>query len=246
MKPFPWVTAHTGCMGMPEHSEESLHAALALGADIYEDDIRVTRDGMLVLAHDDEVVLADGNHGSISSLTLDELNAGLLQPIPLLEPMLRQIGAAGKTMNLDIKMPASLEPVFQMLTRLQMTDQAFLSGCEYEVAMEANRYGNNVPKLLNVNVDSFRTLDYAEAVKQACHEARSADCFGLNMPYVLIRPELMETAEREQLKVYAWTVTDASDMARLAGLGVASITTRNVAGLMAVKAQWNEAKEKRD
>lgn len=42
MNSFPLITAHTGSMGYPDHSFESLQASLTLGIDIYEDDIRIT------------------------------------------------------------------------------------------------------------------------------------------------------------------------------------------------------------
>ncbi|MCM3702439.1 glycerophosphodiester phosphodiesterase [Paenibacillus macerans] len=239
MKRFPLVTAHTGCMGNKEHSLESLHSALALGADIYEDDIRVTRDGELVLSHDDEVLLADGRQGRIADMTLAELHESLAEPLTDLETVLRMVKAAGKTMNLDIKTAASLEPVFALIARLDMAGQVFLSGCEYPAAIEADRYGRHINKLLNVDINSFQRMKYADAAQKACVEGRETGCFGLNVPYQLVRPELLEIAERESLAVYVWTVSDAADMRRMADMGVASITTRELAKLMTVKAEWN-------
>ncbi len=239
MKRFPLVTAHTGCMGNKEHSLESLHSALALGADIYEDDIRVTRDGELVLSHDDEVHLADGRQGRIADMTLAELHESLAEPLTDLETVLRVVKAAGKTMNLDIKTSASLEPAFALIARLDMAKQVFLSGCEYPVAAEADRHGRHISKLLNVDAGSFQRMKYADAAEKACAEGRETGCFGLNVPHQLVRPELLEIAERESLAVYVWTVSDAADMRRMAEMGVASITTREVAKLMAVKAEWN-------
>ncbi|MDU2243659.1 MAG: glycerophosphodiester phosphodiesterase family protein, partial [Paenibacillus sp.] len=139
MKQFPLMTAHTGCMGHPDHSLASLHAALALGADVYEDDIRATRDGRLVLAHDDEVRLADGRQTRLSDLTLEELDEQSIEERLSLESVLRSIKEAGRTMNLDIKSAACLEPAAAMLLKMEMTNQAFFSGCEYPVALEADR-----------------------------------------------------------------------------------------------------------
>ncbi|MDU2243497.1 MAG: glycerophosphodiester phosphodiesterase, partial [Paenibacillus sp.] len=77
------------------------------------------------------------------------------------------------------------------------------------------------------------------AVARACDEGRASRCFGLNVPYQLVRPELVDAAKQAGLAVYVWTVSEPEDMRRMAGLGVDSITTRNVAELLAVK---NEAK----
>jgi len=237
MKQFPLVTAHTGCMGHPDHSLASLRAALAIGADVYEDDIRVTRDGGLVLAHDDEVALAEGRTGRLSDMTLAELDEQTVEDRLPLASVLRWIKETGKTMNLDIKSAACLEPLAEMLTRMEMADQAFFSGCEYPVALEADRSARQFRKLLNVNIDSFLTSPYAEAVDRACDEGRAARCFGLNVPYQLIRPEFMDAAKRAGLAVFVWTVSDPSEMRRMASMGVDSITTRDVAALLAVKAE---------
>ncbi|WP_172255823.1 glycerophosphodiester phosphodiesterase [Saccharibacillus deserti] len=246
MKSFPLITAHTGCMGYPAHSLESLCAALKLGVDVYEDDIRVTGDGALVLAHDDEVPLKGGRRGSLAELTLDELEADSPTPILLLADVLAWVRTAGKVMNLDIKTDGALEPVFALVKQMEMEDRVFLSGCEYDRAIRANRIGPKLRRLLNVNVDSFRSLRYEDAVRQACREARAAGCFGLNVPYQAVQPELLDTARSEGLDVYVWTVAEAEDMRRLAQWGVDSITTRDPEKLIAVRGESETAEAEAD
>ncbi|QDH20388.1 glycerophosphodiester phosphodiesterase [Saccharibacillus brassicae] len=235
MNRFPLITAHTGCMGYLAHSLESLCAALKLGVDVYEDDIRVTVDGVPVLAHDDEVKLSRGRRGSLKELTLEELEADSAAPILLLADVLSWIRTTGKRMNLDIKTADALEPVSVLVKQMKMDDRVFLSGCEYDWAVRANRIGPYLRKLLNVNVDSFRSLSYEDAVSQACEEARTAGCFGLNVPYQAVRPQLLAAARQQSLDVFAWTVAEADDMRRLAQWGVHSITTLDPAKLIAVR-----------
>lgn len=235
MNQFPLITAHTGCMGYSAHSLESLCAALKLGVNIYEDDIRVTVDNVPVLAHDDEVALSRGRRGSLKALTLEELESDSASQVLLLADVLNWIRTAGKMMNLDIKTDDSLAPVFALVKQMGMNDRVFLSGCEYDRALQANRLGPHLKKLLNVNVDSFRSLSYEDAVRQACEEARTAGCFGLNVPHQAVQPYLLEAARRESLDVYVWTVEEAEDMWRMARWGVYSITTRNPAKLIAVR-----------
>lgn len=246
MNKFPLITAHTGCMGHPDHSFESLQAALTLGVDIYEDDIRSTRDHVPVLAHDDNITLADGSCGSLAEMTLKELNTARLSPIPTLQDVLEQIRAAGKVMNLDIKTDSALEPVSALVNRMGMAEMVFLSGCDYGSAVKASRYAPSIRRLLNVNKQSFGSLSYDEAVFQACADAREAGCFGINVPYQVVQPELMEAVQRRGLAIYVWTVSEVDDMRRLAQLGVDSITTRDPAKLIAVREETDFAKENRD
>ncbi|NGZ76888.1 glycerophosphodiester phosphodiesterase [Saccharibacillus alkalitolerans] len=246
MREFPLITAHTGCMGHPAHSLESLCAALKLGCDVYEDDIRVTRDGVPVLAHDDEMPLAGGRRGSLAEMTLEELNDASTAPVLELADMLGWIRTAGRVMNLDIKSDEALEPAFSLVKRLEMTERVFLSGCGYGRALLAERSGISLRKLLNVDIDSFLHSSYGEAVRQACEEGRSAGCFGLNVPYQAVRPELLDAARRNGLAVYVWTVAEAGDMRRMAEWGVDSITTRDPALLLSVREEMTKAEESMD
>ncbi|TDQ41175.1 glycerophosphodiester phosphodiesterase [Aureibacillus halotolerans] len=255
---FPLITAHTGCMGYPEHSLESVQAAMSLGADVYEDDIRATCDGVAVLAHDNEVRLADGQNINIATMSTRELDEAILQadpsladsplePFPRAEALMRVVKNARAKMNLDIKTDASLKPVFDLIVKLGMQEHAFLSGCGYETAAEAlrlqNRLGLVIHKLLNVDASSFKRMNYDEAVAMACEHALETKCFGLNAPYHLVQPVFLEEAAAHGLDVYVWTLEKASDMRKMAEMGVASITTRDPATLIAVKNEWETARD---
>lgn len=187
MAQFPLITAHTGCMGTPDNSLASAQTALSLGADIIEDDIRVTRDGVLVLSHDDHVPCTDGQTGSLSSLTLQQLNDRAAEPVVLLETVLQLLlSHPGKRMNLDLKTDACIAPVADLVHKLNAAEHVFLTGCPYSRALQAAQQAPSLKKLLNINTDRFLSGDYLSGVKQACEEAAHAGCFGLNVPYQLI------------------------------------------------------------
>ncbi|WP_434751076.1 glycerophosphodiester phosphodiesterase [Paenibacillus amylolyticus] len=245
MSRFPLITAHTGSMGHPDHSFESLQASLGLGVDIYEDDIRITRDGIPVLAHDDEVELEGGRRGCLEKLTLNELNAKRLTPFTTLQEMLLQIHEAGKIMNLDIKTDHALEPVSTLIEQMHMREHVLLSGCAYETAKKAARYAPHIRRLLNVNLKHLGRIRYADAINQMCKEAKDTGCFGLNLPFQILQEDFTNIVHSNGLDVYVWTVMEAEDMHRLARWGVDSITTRDPLKLTAVREEMNRAEEKR-
>jgi glycerophosphoryl diester phosphodiesterase len=236
---FPLITAHTGCEGNLDNSVESVRAGLELGADIIEDDIRMTRDGILVLSHEDRIRLNNASEASLSAMTLRELTESLASPLVELEPVLGLIKAKGKVMNLDLKSNACIEPLSQLIGKLDMYQHAFLTGCEYKRAQAAKRHAPRLPRLLNVDIPSFSGSDYMAAARQACEEALDAGCFGLNVPYPLVTPEFLQLASGFKLPFYIWTVNEAVLMKRYVEMGVRSITTRDVAALQAVKQNWS-------
>lgn len=239
MNDFPLITAHTGCMGTPDNSAESARMGIAHGADIVEDDIRATRDGTLVLSHDDGVTFADGTEGSISGMTLAELNARLDKPLQLLEPVLKSVADAGRRMNLDVKADDSVGPLSDLIDKLGFFDRVFLTGCEFPRAIAVSAYNPRLRKLLNVDIRAFVGTPYRDAVSKMCEQSLGAGCFGLNLPYRIVQPSLLEAARDAGLEVYVWTLDEEPQMRTFAGMGVHSITTRKVDVLTRLKRNWS-------
>ncbi len=70
------VVAHRACWRQaPENSVEAIEACVLSGIDMVEIDVRRTRDGHLVLMHDDTVDRTTNGAGSVSELTLAEVSA---------------------------------------------------------------------------------------------------------------------------------------------------------------------------
>ncbi|WP_336773268.1 glycerophosphodiester phosphodiesterase [Paenibacillus sp. MMO-58] len=239
---FPLITAHAGSMNTEAHTLQSVQVGLALGADVVEEDIRVTRDGIPVLAHDDEWLTVERFHGNIAQMTYAELAASHAElekdKVPQLlklEDILPLVKASGTIINLDLKVDAAIEPAAALVRKFALTQQAFFSGLELERALLAERLQPEMSKLLNVNVELFKTMPYREAMLQTCADAREASCMGINIYHGILRQELVEYAAGQGLPVYAWTVEDEALMRQYAEWGVHSITTRNVSLLMQVK-----------
>lgn len=242
---FPLITAHTGCMGEPDNTAGSALAGIALGADIVEDDIRVTRDGVPVLFHDEFVSLKDGKRLGISSSTYEELcqleiipahaRSSMTIRLVTLDELLAIVRDAGCRVNLDIKVNDVIAPAAAAVRKYGLEERAFLSGCGANRALLAEAEASWLPRLLNADAELFLSLAYSEAVKQTVDAAMAASCFGINIHHRLIREELLASAGDCGLLIYAWTVDEPDLMAALAAMGVRSITTRRVDLAMGLK-----------
>jgi len=82
-------------MGLePENTLRSFRRAVALGADAVELDLRVSRDGHLVILHDADVDRTTDGDGPVSEMSLAELrqlDAGLGERIPTFTEVLDEI-----------------------------------------------------------------------------------------------------------------------------------------------------------
>jgi glycerophosphoryl diester phosphodiesterase len=127
------VLAHRGASAYaPENTIAAFDLALDMGADALETDVRVTRDGVLVLCHDAPVDRISDGQGQVAALTLDELKrldfgvrfapefAG--QRILTVAEFLERYGAR-LPLALEIKADHVVKPLYAMVRRMGLTDQ---------------------------------------------------------------------------------------------------------------------------
>lgn len=102
-----YVAAHRGWKAKyPENTLEAFRAALTLDVDQLETDVRVTRDGELVLIHDATVDRTTNGSGNVNDLTLaqlKELDAGDGARIPTLVEFMELV-KDHPTITLDIEL----------------------------------------------------------------------------------------------------------------------------------------------
>ena len=78
-----FVAAHRlGTAFAPENTRSALRAAILLGVDVGETDVRLTKDGRVVLVHDGTIDRTLEGTGDVSALTLSELQALAVRPDP--------------------------------------------------------------------------------------------------------------------------------------------------------------------
>ncbi len=71
-----YVAAHRGwSANYPENTTEAFRAAIELGVDQIETDVRITKDGELVLIHDETVNRTTNGEGKVCEMTLSQLKA---------------------------------------------------------------------------------------------------------------------------------------------------------------------------
>jgi glycerophosphoryl diester phosphodiesterase len=71
--PHPLNIAHRGGMGLaPENTINAFEKAVSHGSEIFELDVHATRDGEIVVIHDDTVDRTTNGSGRVNDLTLAE------------------------------------------------------------------------------------------------------------------------------------------------------------------------------
>ena len=220
------IHAHRGVSTRaPENSLAAAREAIAAGADYIETDVQLSKDDVLIIAHDSDFSRLGGVAKKVWDLTYDEIRAipigGHSAPefrnetSPTLDALLAEAKGRVK-LNIELKYYGSNQPglaqkVVEAVLRHGMLDQVVIQCLEYEPLLEVHRLAPNVPigYLLSFNAREPSRLDVNFlSVQQSRLDQRFIRC-----------------AHRRGQQVYAWTVDVPSDMERLFDLGIDGIIT---------------------
>jgi len=220
------VIAHRGASRVaPENTLAALKRAIEYGADYAECDVFQTKDGEIVLFHDEELERTTGKEGMIWDYTLAELKemeAGSWfkeefrgEPIPTLREAIRLV--KGK-MKLDIEIKVSgedegiTEKVVDIIRSEDVGNACMVTSFEKQ-AIE--RVKEIAPDLVTGFIFD---------------EEHPPDIFDGNWDYVCSKRNIVDEAfvrkaKKRGKKVLVWTVDYPAEMKKLIALGVDGIIT---------------------
>mgnify|MGYP001028452862 FL=1 len=223
----PLVCAHRGRSGIfPENTLPAYEAAIELGADFIELDVRRTADGEIICLHDPTVDRTTDGAGELSSLTLAQvqaLDAGSWKGaehagarIPLLREVLEQI-APHMVIHIEIKQRGIAEQVVEIVRE---------TGALRRVA------------IISFDFDDLRTAKAAEPAaacglitskpKEEGPEgelaliASALECGAnfISCGHRAITPTLVRECHLVGLSLIAWTMDTPEDLRPMVDLGV--------------------------
>ncbi|AWZ07017.1 MULTISPECIES: glycerophosphodiester phosphodiesterase family protein [unclassified Streptomyces] len=191
---------HRGVMGVePENTLRSFVRAERSGMDVVALDLRLSKDGALVVLHDAEVDRTTDGSGAVADLTLAELrglDAGDGQQVPLLEEVLDAVRAPLRVQVHDLSAVGAFS---ELLLRRDLTGRVEVASFSDEVLAEAARL---VPGVRTVLYANQGTADAEAAVARAV--AAGAETIALNIQHLTLHT--VEAAHAAGLLVTGWTV----------------------------------------
>ncbi len=206
----PLRLAHRGdWRRAPENTIEALLAALEVpGCDGVEFDVRASRDGLLVLLHDDTLTRVQRQPHRVRELTAAELAQ---HGIPELAAVLRALPSSA-FLDVELKGDDHGGPTAAVLraARGDAPDNAVVCSFEHQTLAMMARHLPRWPRWLGA-------MDLSGATVAAAVEL---GCAGVSVDWRSITPATMASARAAGLDVAAWTVRRRATFDRLARLGV--------------------------
>lgn len=216
------VIGHRGAAGLkPENTIASLRAGMDANADVIEFDVRLTKDNVLILAHDFHTLRSHKKPYLISTSTLNELRkraAGTDQPIVTLEEALRE--CFGKVMlSIELKHKgcgaAALAVLKKFIKKESDWDLFFFSSFS---PRELRRVRKITPKAHLALLQSFNPFLFIAFYRQL-----KLDAVGFHRLY--IQDFALQIAKKADLLTYAYTVNRPAAAKRLAEQGIDAVVT---------------------
>lgn len=222
----PLVIAHRGASAYrPENTLPAFELAIAQGADMIEIDLHATRDGAIVVTHDEEL-LGLGGVGEIAAASLEEirsLDAGDGEVVPTLDEVLDAFGER-IAFNLEIKRGtrsdyAGLEEAALFEVRQRGLLDRTLFSSFYDTVL--GRLRAQCPEARLALLVSRRFPH------GALERARALGAEAFNPEATLADAPLVEAAHGAGLAVYVFTVDAEDAMRRFLELGVDGLFTNH-------------------
>ena len=226
------IYAHRGASGYaPENTLRAFALAADMGADGVELDVQISKDGRLVVFHDDELSRLTGFTGSVADYTYAELcrmpvihavDATERDVAPLLEDVLALLHERGLSVNIELKnsraaFSALEEKTLEAVEKAGMREKTIYSSFNHYVLM----------KLREVDPKAKIGLLYSEAMVDPWVYANYLHADAIHPHYLaaLGCPGLIEGCKKAGVEIHPWTCNDEQVVCDLASAGIEAVIT---------------------
>jgi glycerophosphoryl diester phosphodiesterase len=238
--PRPLVFAHRGGARLwPENTVPAFRGAAGLGCTHIETDVHVTRDGHLVIFHDERLERTTNGYGRLRDFSLAELEKldagywfspdGRSRPwrgkgvrIPTLEEVL---GLDDRLrFNIEMKQRGVDLPrrLWELVESRDLHDRVLIASAEDALGLELRRLARG---RVATSASAREVLALWAALRARLGRFVQVGYDALQVPPAyyglpVVTPRFVEGAHALGLQVHVWTIDDPGEMRRLLALGV--------------------------
>ncbi len=225
------IWAHRGASGdAPENTLEAFLLAVEQGADGVELDVQLTKDGEIVVIHDETIDRTSNGKGYVKDYTLEELkqfNFNRTNPsydqaaIPTLREVFETLKDTDLTVNIELKNSVIFykdleEKVIELVKSTGMEKRVIYSSFNHYSMMHIKELDAQA-KIGFLYADGYIDMPlygkkyHADALHPALY----------NLSY----KDFISQCKEQGLKLHVWTVNEEADMKALAEAGIDAIIT---------------------
>lgn len=218
--------AHRGVSAlMPENTLPAFAAALALGADEIEFDVRLTKDQQLIVSHDNVLERISDGCGELSSFTLEELkkvNIGVQHgwqiPFCTLEEVFEQF-ANKIVFNIHLKEHGEdgylIKEVLKLVEKYHAHENVYFAGSPEELEW-MEKVAPQIPRV---------AIQFPEAGMDIYEMAKKYHCAGVQFRYGMFDQKLVEKMHEEHIFCNVYYADTMKEFQEYFDMGMDTILT---------------------
>ncbi len=225
------VYAHRGASGYaPENTMAAFRKAVELGSHGIECDVQVTRDGKLIVCHDETLDRTTNGKGFIKDCDYEYikgLDAGgwfgekfKSERVPLLSELLRLVKDNGLILNIELKSgivqyPGIEEKVIAETASFGLLDKVIISSF--------NHY--SIKRCKEIDPSVCTGILYMEGLFEPWNYMKTVGCDCAHPFHMALVPEIAEGLKAEGYRINVFTVNDPRAAVKAEAMGVDGIIT---------------------
>jgi len=213
----------------PENTLKAFQRAIELKADYVEFDVQETRDGNLVVTHDEDIKRITGKDGLIKDMTLNELrklNFGEGEKIPTLQELVEltknKIG-----LNCEIKVERITEKVIHVFREYDIIDTTLVSSFIHDELLKIQKLEPSLKLASLEPTPSTIKIDW-DKKKEMIQYCIDNNLYAINPLVMMVDQQFVDFAHVNKIKVFPWTVDSKVSIKKLIRLGVDGIITNDI------------------
>ncbi len=262
----PLVIAHRGASGThPENTLPAFLRAIELGSDIVELDLRMTKDGHVVVIHDGSVDRVTNGHGQVAELTLAQIKAldagfaftldgGKTFPfrgqgitVPTLEEVLTALPEQLLMLEVKVDSHRMIRQVIASLRRLKAIERVSVE--LFSIKTKMGQLMRRLEPNLTTGHTRAELVRFVAMAKLGFAGRFRRRGFAIEMPprrnrLAVSSKRTLRAAARHGIPMFVWTVNLEKDMRRFLDWGPAGLFTDHPDALRALVDTGNWDKRK--
>jgi glycerophosphoryl diester phosphodiesterase len=229
------IWGHRGAYSSaPENTLVAFQLAAQMGADGVELDIQLTKDGEIVVIHDETVDRTSNGQGWVKDFTLFEMKklnfnkSGRTQPlfmeVPTLAEVLELLGPTGLMINIELKTGVIFyegieSRALQLVEKYNMADRVIWSSFNHYSVQKIKQLEPSSKTALLCGGEIWVTGEQCEKVGvEALHPS----------VHMLRHPSLAEDCHKRGVLIRPWTVNNEDDLLLARHLGVDTVIVNRI------------------
>ncbi|MHA1985700.1 MAG: glycerophosphodiester phosphodiesterase [Promethearchaeota archaeon] len=224
------IFGHRGASNIaPENTLKAFNKAIELKADYIEFDVHQSKDGEIVIMHDGNTLRTTGHFGLIKNMTLSELkelDCGEGETILTLQELIK-IAKGRIGFNCEIKDRGFAEKIIKILNEADIIEKTIVSSFKHDILLKIRELDSRI-KLASLEPTRTGWILSWFLRKKMIDFAVKNKFYAIHPFYKLVNFKLVQKAQKNNIKVFPWTVNSDSAIKRLIQLGVDGIITNEI------------------